>query len=231
MATVFTVAAASTPPIITYSDVIDPSLLVSPYSQKLAQADVTELRTKINTNAVELDLAGRFGGGGYAVGIGLGLTINAGLSLTIAPGNAIIDGYTYYAGTNYALADNVYSWLWLTKTASLEVQTNATSTPPAPTANARAFLGRVLTAAGAITQIDGSGVLSILGGTLYRRTGDTIGPTDSPPANLIIMTRTVGGVYMWDGSAHRKFVNVKGVTDKDLDFSVWGRIFSMMGRG
>lgn len=183
--------------------ILDPAAGVPVTANSFANGETNTVPLKLNQNSARLDLAGRFGGGGYAIATGLVLSAGAGLVLNISAGQAQLDGVVPYYGGAITLTDNTTrTWVWITRTGAITPVLNST-TPPA---GACCLLGSVVTASGAITQIDGSGVLTILGGTLCRATGDTTAPTDTPPADQQFLNCGVNGTrYWWDGTAYKPF--------------------------
>lgn len=154
----------------------------------------------LNENALALDLIGRYGGGGYAVAFGLGLTPPlTGLTLNIAAGHAVVDGVVEVpSATTLAVPDNTARvWIWLQSNKTLTY----TSTTTAPAGN-NCLIGSCVTSAGSILSVDTSGVLYLRGGNLWRRTSDVGQPGDTPPAGMVFYTRTDGGLYLWDGTAY-----------------------------
>lgn len=156
-------------------------------------------------------LMGQQGSGGYGIFTGGALSAPAGLTVAIAPGIFLIDGivelvsgtpvgnspfYQVKLPVPYGLANNATNYVWLTNTGSL-----ISSTSLAPPANARIFLGTVTTVAGAITNIDASGVLTIANGKFTRQTADIGMPTDVPPG-MPIVTLTTTGYYTWSNNNH-----------------------------
>lgn len=212
MATVWTATAALCPALVSPSGLLIPTDGTPTQASSITAGATTAGLTAFNVNAEKLDLLGRVGGGAFALAPQEGstaceLTAGSGLTLNIAAGNFLVDSPGHRAATTLALTNNVYNWVWLTASGSLVAATSATTALPSTPASARVFLGRVLTAAGAITQIDYSGRLELRGGTLYRRTADAGMPTDTPPASCQILTRTAGGLYLWDGD---QYVSVGG---------------------
>lgn len=196
-------AAGECPAIVVPASLLDPAAGTPLVASALVAGDTSAVLTKLNTNASRLDLAGRWGGGGYAVATGLDLTAGAGLTLNISAGQAVLDGVAHVgAATTLALTDAAYNWVWILQNGSITKTTSATTTPPAAPSAACAFLGRVYCTGGVISTIDYSGRLELRGGTLYRRTGDSGAPGDAPPAKLQFLAQTAGGRYWWDGAAY-----------------------------
>ncbi len=173
------------------------------------------LVSKFNKNAVRGDVLGRAGAG--AIGVdwdsgssssipGLNITTTGALNVTVGTGQAMIDGPvqittpTVVAG----ITDNIARiYLWLSQ-AGVITPVNNSLTPPA---GMQCFIGSVVTAAGAVTEINGSGVCYFLGPHLVRRTADTGTPTDTPPSGLSLFTQCPGGLFYWDGSQYRNLTH------------------------
>jgi hypothetical protein len=152
----------------------------------------------INQNTVRLDQAGRYGGAfGYCVKQGLALSDGGGLSLTIGEGVLGVDAGVYLAEQSESIPNAATKYVWLSATGDPQLS-DSTSVPT----DGLVYLGRVKTAGNVFTEIDLSGVLYLRGSLLYRKTGDYAAPGDTPPASLTLYTRTAGGVYLWDGTAH-----------------------------
>lgn len=163
-----------------------------------------QLAQRFNRNALLSDLVSRDGGGGPAIIAGAGgelaLSAGSGLTLSVATGRARISGaVSLTAAGSLALANNSRCYVYLLADGSLTYVANSTTPPNDPCV----YLGQVTTAAGAIGNVDRSGVLEARGPLLYRQTGDAADPDDEPPASLAIWTLTQGGLYLWEGSEHR----------------------------
>lgn len=155
----------------------------------------------VNRNAVRLDNAARYGGArAHAVLEGLDLSGPGGLTVSCSAGAAVVGAAHVIvpAALTAALTNNADNWVWLLRTGLLSVQPGTLAAPGSPAV----LLGLVVTAAGAVTGVDYSGRLELRGGTLYRRTADAGAPADTPPAGLILVQRTAGGRYLWDGDAY-----------------------------
>lgn len=172
---------------------------------------------KINRNLTGADLIARFGGGGYAVAFGLGLSFTTGLTLTIAAGQAMIDGVVEIAATTtQAIADSHpgptdRAWIWLLRSGVISVVHNSLTPPSANCC----LLGSCTTSGGNITAVDTSGVLYLRGGSLYRESADTGMPTDSPGANVLFVHKTTYLEYLWDGAKYRVIGDLAGAS-KDV---------------
>ena len=161
----------------------------------------------INTNALQMDLQGRYGGGGYAIATGLVLTAPVtGLTLTVTAGHALIDGVVELAATATVALTGSHTgtpvadrhWVWLLQDGTLTFTTN-TLTPPDGNC---CLLGNVTTSASDITAVDFSGVMYLRGGHLYRATGDLGVPQDTPPSSLLFYQESGTAIYLWSGSRY-----------------------------
>lgn len=173
----------------------------------LLVGDILELAPSVNELAVAAEALGAFGGGAYAIVSGIGgellLSAGSGLTLNVADGAALIDVVITPLLPSVVLSNDTYNYVWLTRARAFTVLTSADpDTPPTPPSTACTYLGRALTAAGAITEVDHSGRAELRGGTLVRRTGDAAAPTDNPPDSLQFLAITAGGRYWWDGLAY-----------------------------
>lgn len=200
MPTVYTLVATKCPAIPARTTFLDyttgaPAL----FPDETGQATVS--KTRVNAISKKVEAASAGGVGAYAVDYGLVLT-DSGTSLvaSVSAGQATIDGPVILnaAGT-VTLADNAYNWIYLLQNGTLTKTSSATDTPPANPSATCVFLGRVTVASGAITQIDGSGVMYFLGGYLYRRTGDADMPADTPPSTLAFSCITQSATFRWSG--------------------------------
>lgn len=180
------------------------------------------LVSKANKNAVRGDVLGRAGAGAIAIDWdsgsssstpGLELTVSSGLTIQCGTGQAMIDGPVQVTTPlTTALTNNTTCYIYLTQAGALSV-VNASTTPPAGLV---CYLGRATTAAGAITAIDGSGVMFYKGSMLVRRTADTTTPTDTPPSGLAFITRGPDDSWLWDGDRYLPF-NLSGGYRSTLD--------------
>lgn len=173
------------------------------------------LTTPFNANAAAIDALGRAGAGAYAIDWdsnpassvlpGLDLTVSSGLTLAIAAGQAVLDSVVQkLTATTENLTDNIARiYLWMDQQGVITAVHNSL-TPPA---GVQVFVGSVVTAAGAITSIDGSGVCHLRGPHLWRRTADIGVPTDTPPGGISFFNLCVGGIFLWDGSAYQNLTN------------------------
>lgn len=184
----------------------------APTARTFSAGDTTTVGPKLNANASRLDLAGRYGGGAYAVAWGLALSVpGSGLALPVAAGHALVDGPVEIASATTVTVPNGSPrvWIWLTQAGALTAVNNSL-TPPA---GAVCLLGSCVTSGGNVTSVDTSGVLYMRGGVPWRQTADTGAPGDTPPAGMVFVARTLGGLYLWDGQAYSAIGAEAGVFD------------------
>lgn len=143
-------------------------------------------------------MAGRCGGGLYAIVEGFGLSAGSGLTLNIAAGKAIVDGDVTYPGGSLACTDSGRNWLWISRAGAITVVFNSL-TPPA---GAFCLLGSALTAAGVISSVDTSGVLVLRGGTGWRASADVTVPTDTPSSKVQFFHRGTSKLWWFDGTSY-----------------------------
>lgn len=170
----------------------------SPVARSLTPGDTTTVPTSLNRNATGQDLSGLYCGG-YGVAAGLNLSAGvSGLNLTVGAGHALITGVVELAAdTTIALPDNTaHVYIWLQRNGTLTYRTTTAAVTDS------VYLGHATTSSGVISNIDYAGVMTVREGTLWRRTNDSGMPTDSPDTSLLFFSRTLGGTYMWDGTAH-----------------------------
>lgn len=153
----------------------------------------------INGNAAAAEMLSRYGAGGYGIGTGLALSTGVGLNVRVGLGQAVLDGLIEIAATPTsppAAPDNTaLTYIWLGRSGVIYAQ--ATTAAPVEPA---VYLGAITTLAGDITAVDTSGVCYWRGGILYRETADLGQPSDTPSASVVLLTRTVGGLWLWDGA-------------------------------
>ena len=155
-------------------------------------------------NGARADLASRMGAGVWALGDGLAVAAGTGLLVSVAPGHALIDGpIELAAAQSLAVPDNTARvWLWLVRGAAGGPPTlfaNAALTLPASPC---VLLGSCTTASGAVTGVDTSGVLRLVGGRAQRHTADAGAPADTPAADITFDALTAGGQFEWNGAAY-----------------------------
>lgn len=205
MATTLTAVNCPVPIVITSQTLLSDAYNTAGSGVSVAKAIVagaTAFAAKWNRNACQLDLTGRYGGGGY--GICVGCTISApgsGLALNIAAGQAIVDGIVEITAQTTTCTDAISRvWVWLQRDGTI-VTVNNSLTPPSTYCT---LLGSCVTSGGNITSVDFSGVVYRRGGLLYRETADTGIPTDSPSASVAFLTKTPYGEWLWDGNTYKR---------------------------
>lgn len=173
---------------------------IAPNSTSYVVGDTLAVVTKFNQLALGLDIGQAYGGGGFGIFWGLGLTESAsGLTINVAAGQANIKGVTdLVSGQAIVLPANLTSYLYLLNTTAATYVASSLTPPSAYCV----YLGAVTTNASGITGIDDSGVVYIRGNHLVRKTADTSIPTDSPPSNITIITIGPKLSWEWNGSAH-----------------------------
>ena len=154
--------------------------------------------------AARVDLGARLGAGAWAVGEGLALSPGAGLLVSVSAGRALIDGVVELAvGQPVAVPDNAaVVWVWLLRGGPGASPSLLASRTLALPASPCVLLGNVTTSGGAVTAVDGSGVLRLVGGRAQRRTADLGVPRDAPPADAAFDALTPAGHFFWDGAAY-----------------------------
>lgn len=213
MPTVFTLAATACPAIQLASVQYNVNSAAPRTSETFAAGQTTGTVAKLVENAIRADMgAGRYGAGGaYSInGEGMEITWTSGLSVTVAVGDANIDGLVQLtAATAVAVTDATTNYLWLSRLGAITVVT-ASTTPPA--GENYVYLGRVTTAAGAVTAIDGSGVVRLKGSLLWRRTADTTTPADTPSNTVQFFNAGSGRDWLWTGLAYREVGSYNATT-------------------
>ena len=156
---------------------------------------------KMNSNAVMLDNAYRYGSGICGIGYGLGLTISSNSTVIVGAGHGVAGTLVELpTDTTVVVAPNVSrAWIWLLQSGQPVVVTNGSTSPPE--ANA-ILLGSCVTNSTTVTSLDYSGVIYLINGIALRYTADTGTPGDSPNSTLCFFTRTSGGLYFWQGTAY-----------------------------
>ena len=158
----------------------------------------------LTRSATRLDLTARFGAGVWAVADGLALSAGTGLLVNVAAGHALIDGVVELAaGLSIAVPGSAGPvWVWLLRGVPGGPPSLLVSRTLALPASPCVLLGSVTTSAGAVTAVDGSGVLRLVGVGATRQTADAGAPIDAPPATTSFTALTAGGVYDWTGAAY-----------------------------
>lgn len=175
------------------------------------------LATALNKVETDIGNVGMYGGNGYGIVQGLGLSPASGLLVAIAAGFALGNGWMEVAATTITVTDAARSYLWLKSDGT--VGQSATLSPPAL---GIIYLGSSLAVSGSVTALDDSGVLTLHGGIFTRRTADLGPPADAPASTALFETRTASGAYLWDGFRHRLIVDTVA---PDKDTLVSGDVF------
>lgn len=180
-----------------------------PVSYGLLTGDTALLGPKFNSNAAGADLVGEYGGGAYAVARGLVISAGTWPNVNVTAGQAMIRGVVEVpSNTTRSVPDSHPSatdrvWIWLLQNGTLQTSVGGASTTPP--AGAICLIGSCTTAGGAITSVDTSGVMYLLGGYLVRYTADIGMPADTPPATLTFIAYTAGGcAYLWTGMRYER---------------------------
>lgn len=192
------------------SDAYASSSGTAPASRSFVQGESANLRPKLNENALRLDLSSRFGGGVRAVAQGLAVTA-AGLVGTVAAGQCLIDGIAEIPAsvTGLAMVDNTWNYFWVQQAPGGTASVVVTQSTTAPSNSV--FIGAVQVTGGVAGTPDTSGVVYARGGMRWRQAADATVPGDTPPADVMLFTRTAGGLYLWDGSGHTLMVAQDGI--------------------
>jgi hypothetical protein len=173
-----------------------------PASEEFSTGSFTGVAAQLNRNSKGADMAQRYGSGGYAIGSGLALSAGTGLVCNIAQGQAVMDGLVeLYAASTVVVTGSATNWIWLKQDGTIVAQT----TTAKPTGNC-VCLGAAVTDGSGVTSIETSGVVYFRGGQMWRETADAGAPGDSPDSTLRLWTKTVGGLFFWDGVAHRPLI-------------------------
>jgi len=154
---------------------------------------------KIQKAAVHSTLIARYGSGCYGVCYGLVISISSGLTLAYTAGEALIDGIVEKAAGTMAISPSITGRVWLNRDGTFTVRTDT-----AQPANPAVFLGTVTTSGVAITNVDTSGVLNLIGGVGVRQTADTGKPGDTPGSTQGFYTQTTGELWYWNGFQYLK---------------------------
>lgn len=173
-----------------------------PNSNPIPQGTTSDLPAFLSENAAQVDIGARHGGGAYGVAYGLLCSTVSGLTVNVSAGQAMIDGVVeLYAAGSVVVGTSTTSYIWFKRNGTLEVRT-ATTAPAIP----GVLLAVVVSGVSAITSIDFSGVVYLRSGVPERDTGDAGKPADTPPATWRGWTRTVGGLWWWDGALYHRLV-------------------------
>jgi hypothetical protein len=155
--------------------------------------------SRLNVNGGYLDMLSQYGGGAMGVVQGLDVAAGTGLIANVSAGGANIGGIVQLAtGSTVVVAASASNFIWLKNDITLEA-TTATTAPATP----GVFLGIAMTNGSSVTAVDTSGVCYLRGGNLWRQTADLFEPLDSPNANVRVYTKTLAGLFYWDGTVHK----------------------------
>ena len=176
----------------------------SPVSRGLNAGESAFLRAKLNANFAVVDTLARYGAGVYGVASGLVLSAGVGLLASVSPGTALIDGPVESASALSVAVPNTAAsaWVWLLRPAPGGTPTLWVSATPVIPGSPGILLGSVSTAGGAVTGVDGSGVMQVVAGQGTRRTADAGPPTDTPPADASFRAITAAGTFYWAGAGY-----------------------------
>jgi hypothetical protein len=164
--------------------------------------------SKFNRNAAYLDILSQSGCGMIAISDGLNVSTVSGLTVSVAPGTALINGIIQNKNsTNVVVNNNTTNYLWFKKDGTFEVTT--TTTPPASMPSI--YIGLVVTVSGSVTVTDKSGVVYNKSGVMYRETNDTYSPTGTIDSSLFVVTKTKAGSYLWDGAIFNSVSPIKEI--------------------
>ncbi len=151
----------------------------------------------LNKNTAFSELLGRYGAGQWGVGYGLDVTAGTGLLVNVAAGHAMID-WPIEKSTAFTVVvpdSSPRAWVWLKQDGTTTDQNNTTAKPSGNCV----LLGSCVTSGGAVTSVDSSGVVYLQSGMPWRQTADTGGPSDTPDSTVRLYTKTLAGLFFWDG--------------------------------
>lgn len=170
-----------------------------------------------NRNAAQLDIITQYGAGQIGIVHGLELSAGTGLQAIVGIGGALIGSIIQNPTAQTAvMATSATNYVWFKQDGTLEVKSNTT----APSL-AAVCVGIGLTNGSTSTLLDGSGVCYIKNGLSYRESADADYPTDTPPTSWFGLTKTSGGMFLWNGSEHKSIHNDKlTVTAKTASHTV-----------
>lgn len=190
------ICAPSTAPVSIAAALADGSVFPE-VSQKIVAGQVTGFVSAFNGQGRRVDVLSR-SFGLFAVISGLAISAGSGLSLNVATGYALIDGVVEVSAQAYVVpASQSRIWMWVRQNGT--VVHTLTSTPPS---SKSLYIGSVVTSGSAITSVDAvDGVQCLKGGVVFRSTSDVEIPNASGPSGQILVCRTLGGTFLWDGAA------------------------------
>lgn len=200
----YVLTASQCPALVAAAGIHDPLVDAPLLNPAIAAGPSAALITFGQKTGVALEDAFRHGGGAYAIaagaGNGLSLTDAGGLVVNVGTGIGLLDWPVVRTAVYpLTLANGVRNFVWL-PSSGIPVAVSTVLTPPTA---ACICLGAVDTAAGVQTAIDYGPRFELRNGTLWRRTGDVGLPNDTPGSGLAFLTRTAGGLYLWDGTAYQ----------------------------
>lgn len=195
-----------------YAGSSPPTPVVGTAVTSSSSAAAQSLPTLINADQVRGNLLARHGGGFYAVVTGLELSAGAGLLLNIGTGIAMLDGPAENrTAATLAQTDGLFNRNWISRAGTINKVTSASASPLAPPDGSSpwCYLGGAQTA-GSITSVDYSGRFTLQGNLALRRTADLAEPDDADllPSGVRFLTRTLGGLYLWDGTEYTQLDGV-----------------------
>jgi len=175
------------------------------------------ITSPFNQNAAYLDMLAVTGGGIIGVIHGLEMTVNAALNIDVSAGTAIIEGIVQKTSTNVVTCNNnATNRIWLKQDGTFEVKTDLNYP-----SIAACFIGTVVTSGGAISTRSTAGVVYCRCGIAYRETADAAEPQDTPNSLWIGgITKTSGGLYLWNGSQYLRLDNNKLTVAKTANYTV-----------
>lgn len=155
----------------------------------------------LNRDNKRQDLLALYGAGGYGIATGLELSAGTGLICNVAAGKALVGGVVELAASTVVVAASQTNWIWLKRDGTLVAQ--ASTTKPSGEC---VCLGAAVTDGSGVTAIEAAGVVYVSSGQFWRQTADIFAPLDSPGSGLRILTKTLGGEFLWTGSAWMQIV-------------------------
>lgn len=164
--------------------------------------DKEALLTKTNAGLVAIEAAGRFPTGAAAVSSGCDLEPSGeGLAGGMSPGYVSLDvTLCFSSALEEGFPNDTRVFAWIQQSGDLYLGADQDDTPGV----LAAFLGSVVTSGGKWRTVDYSGRWTFARGSglLYRRTADAGEPDDTPSATERHLTRTAGGLYLWEGDRY-----------------------------
>ena len=208
MAATLLASACPAPPVVGsvfyIADKDDSGASIPPFSA-FTTGMTTQTAGSLNGNLANNSLCSRYGAGVYAVAYGLTVGTGSGLNASVTKGHALIDGVVEKAADfTVTVPDNCARfWIWLKQDGTTVVQNNTTAKP----AGNCVLIGSGVSSAGSISSVDTSGVVYLQNGLVWRLTGDTGGPSDTPDSTWRGYTKTSAGLFFWDGVLWRSVGN------------------------